>query len=306
MVLLNNTIDVETLPVKFDLRDWGWVSPVEDQGQNGACWTFGNIAALESNLRKATGFNITFSENNMQDMKLMYSKYGAYGVVEGGATVYAISYLISWLGTYGQDDDPYDSLGKVSKVFHYSNCSVHVQDVILILNTSANVTKDIKDAVLKYGGVNILYCSAGGLAPYYNPDTYAFYGPEFDTDGKLRTANHAVCIVGWDDNYSKNNFNITPPGDGAWIVKNSWGEYFGDGGYFYLSYYDPSFLRSLDSSSLAAPAIAYIFENNISYITNYQTDYGGIKLFNKNFTFYSNKYTVEFDELLAAVGTYFN
>ncbi|MBR6044188.1 MAG: hypothetical protein IKP47_00990 [Ruminococcus sp.] len=73
--------------------------------------------------------------------------------------------------------------------------------------------------------------------------------------------NHSVCIVGWDDNYSKDNFNQgtdpatgaekTPPADGAWIVKNSWGR--GDAGfpdagsfgvngdgYFYLSYYDHS------------------------------------------------------------------
>lgn len=74
-------------------------------------------------------------------------------------------------------------------------------------------------------------------------------------------ANHCVCIVGWDDNYSKEHFlqgedpdtgvDRTPPADGAWIVKNSWGaednefpDYgtFGvnGSGYFYLSYYDLS------------------------------------------------------------------
>ena len=53
-------------------------------------------------------------------------------------------------------------------------------------------------------------------------------------------SNHEIVIVGYDDNYSKDNFALTPPGDGAFIALNSWGEQWGYDGYFYISYYDCS------------------------------------------------------------------
>jgi hypothetical protein len=69
---------------------------------------------------------------------------------------------------------------------------------------------------------------------YYNSDTASLYVPINEgTD-------HAVAVVGWDDNYAASNFNPQPPGPGAWIVKNSWGTDFGNYGYFYLSYWDAS------------------------------------------------------------------
>ena len=76
---------------------------------------------------------------------------------------------------------------------------------------------------------------AADKTPFTNRETAAQY-----TNTREAAANHAVTIVGWDDNFSAENFlaDKRPPADGAWIVRNSWGDGYGIDGYFYLSFYD--------------------------------------------------------------------
>ena len=102
-----------------------------------------------------------------------------------------------------------------------------------------SVNAQIKSWIMKNGAIAVNYCAnesspddleEGIYNEYYNPDTYAQYNPD------LAAINHLVSVVGWDDTFSKDNFTITPPGDGAWIIKNSWSDAWGDDGYFYLSY----------------------------------------------------------------------
>jgi hypothetical protein len=94
----------------------------------------------------------------------------------------------------------------------------------------------IKEAVFKYGGVQTSFYSAlqnaGSSSMYFNSQTnaYCYIGTE--------KPNHEVVIIGWDDNYSKENFSIPLEGDGAFICQNSWGDSFGENGVFYVSYYD--------------------------------------------------------------------
>ena len=74
--------------------------------------------------------------------------------------------------------------------------------------------------------------SSQSKSPYYNQKTnsYCYIGTE--------KPNHDVVIIGWDDSYSKENFNVDLEGDGAFVCQNSWGDTFGEDGVFYISYYD--------------------------------------------------------------------
>ena len=93
LTLINNVINVTALPAKYDSRDWGWVSPVRNQGWTGACWTFAMSGVLESALLKATGLAADFSENNMQNTMTKYSIYGDTQTLEGGGNIDSTAYL---------------------------------------------------------------------------------------------------------------------------------------------------------------------------------------------------------------------
>lgn len=122
-------------------------------------------------------------------------------------------------------------------------------------------TEAIKSEVHAGRAVEIAYCSdisfpgmPSGSPGYINTDTWAHYTYE------NKTSDHAVTIIGWDDDYPKEKFLHRPPGNGAFIVKNSWGSAdqpfpnhnfegvfnpqggwgFEGKGVFYLSYHDMS------------------------------------------------------------------
>ena len=260
--IINNTIDVSTLPSRFDLRDWGWVSPVKDQGAMGSCWAFGVYGALESAFLKATGVEYDFSENNMQDNIIRYGKYGVLYSKEGGFPDYGLEYLLSWMGPCAAENDTYDELGKLSPILNIDP-NIHIQDALLIRPHKNSTDNDeFKNALMKYGALDILYCACQD-APYYNEKTFAQY-----QNNESAELDHSVTLVGWDDNFSADNFLITPPGNGAWIIKNSWDDTWGDGGFGYISYYDPSILAYNHT-------IGFIIENNENYTLNYQTDLTG-------------------------------
>ncbi len=226
-----NLVGATSLPDSFDLRADNKVTPVKDQGQSGSCWAFATYGSMESDLLMAGETSASdFSENNLKNTHGFVYAHDA-----GGNSLMSLAYLTRWSGPVNESDDPYNEASGISP----SGLTVqrHVQQAFILPDSDPDT---VKNALMKYGAVyTSMYMDDKASSGYYNASTHAYFFNVSDWKGG---SNHAVTIVGWNDNYSKSNFSHTPSRDGAWIVKNSWGTAWGDNGYFYVSYDDVRFL----------------------------------------------------------------
>ena len=290
IVINGSNITIKDLPSHFDARDYGWVSSVKDQGNMGSCWTFGTCGALEAALLKTTGIEYDFSENNMQNSMLEYSKYGIKDTEEGGIREQGLEYILGWLGVFPSKYDTYDEIGKISPLVSSAE-NIHIQDALFVPSRNNATDNDkLKRAIIDCGSVTTGYYVSNNES-HMNEKTSAYY------QNVKNTTNHAISLVGWDDNYSRSNFNMTPPGNGAFIIKNSWGTKSGKDGYYYISYYDTSLLNTTF-------AIGFIINNTENYTKNYQTDLGGRFSINET-KGYKTTYESIGNDTISAVGTYF-
>ena len=203
--------NITGLPASFDLRSLGKVTPVKDEGSCGACWAFATYGSLESNLLPAETRD--FSENNLKDTSGFEVPWNG-----GGNSFMSTAYLARWSGPVNESDDPYNPNSGVSPAG--LPVQKHVQEVQFLPARSGPTDNDnIKNALMTYGAVFADFYMDQD-APYYNSTTYAYY---YNGDSTSNPSNHSITIVGWDDNFDKNNFGIAPPGNGAFIIKNSWG-----------------------------------------------------------------------------------
>ena len=293
-LIYNNSTFNGTFPSYYSLIDEGLVTPVKDQQSGGNCWAFGALAALESAMLKASGTVYDLSEENVKNLMQKYSDYGWNGIEtnDGGYDEMSLAYLTSWLGPVNESIEEYDDYSMLSPVL---NSVTHVQNVVYLGRSTYTDNEAIKEAIMKYGAVStgIYYDSTY----FYNSrNSYYYYGSA--------SQDHAVAIVGWDDSYSKDNFYYKPAGDGAWIVKNSWGSSWGNKGYFYVSYYDTRLAEVGDVSA----SFTFIFNETEKFDKNYQYDIAGKTdyLIMGNDTLWAqNIFTSTDNELLAAVSTYF-
>ena len=246
--LVDTKKDESILPSRYSYYDVGRLGKIKDQGIYGTCWAFASLTAVETSLMPEEKYD--FSEDNM------VWNSGYFGAqYDGGDYTRAISYLASWRGPVLEEDDVYgDGINN-------SDAGVvkHVQEAQIIESKNLEA---IKKAVFLYGGVeSSLYTSmsyAGERSMYYNDKNYSYCYIG------TKKPNHDVVIIGWDDNYSKDNFSVSLEGNGAFICVNSWGDSFGDDGLFYVSYYD---------SNIGIHNVVYTrVEDNDNYDNIYQSD----------------------------------
>ena len=143
-----------------------------------------------------------------------------------------------------------------NKIIYEDAESVKYEDIDVVA-----IRNKIKEHIINYGGV---VTSFGWYETFFNYDNNAFY----NYDPNMHP-NHDVTIIGWDDNYSVENFNSEPVNKGAYIVLNSWGENWGENGIFYVSY-DDVWIESQIKGVTAVSDIDYdkIYQHDISQMTS--------------------------------------
>lgn len=271
------------LPKHYDMREMERVTPVRDQGLYGTCWAFASLAALETTLTPQE--NLMFSPDHMS----LCNSF-SLGQNEGGEYTMAIAYMASWQGPVYESDDPYGD-GKTNPDL---KARKHLEEAQIL------APKDyvaIKEAIYKYGAVETsIYTqmkTANSWSGYYNRERATYYY------NQEATCNHDIIIVGWDDDFPKEYFTITPENDGAFICKNSWGTEFGEDGYFYVSYED---------ANIGTTNVVYTKLGDANNFDNiYQSDllgWRGQLGYEKDQAYFANVYRAGEDEELAAVSFY--
>lgn len=247
----------ENLPQKYDMREEGLVSPVRDQGDYGSCWTFAATASMETSLIEKdpfidisewyTLYYSTFSDDSTHlyngniDFSVFPCYWSSFSI--GGSSAMIINNIAGWQGINEEDFYPYDNYYTFSSDDE-GHSSYYPTDICMAFNSVSpsdrkNVINEVKDAV--YNG-NSVVMSFSSHDEFLNEETSSFFANDSGVSAlgdEIWNSMHSVAIIGWDDQYPKENFGYyVPENDGAWLVKNSWGKSSGNHGYYWISYED--------------------------------------------------------------------
>ena len=282
----------EELPSKYVTAK---LPPLRDQSPYGTCWAFSSMAIVETNLMKKG----IMEEPDLSELHLAYFSYntvvdplggteGDYRVTEkqgllslGGNYSLAFSTLAQWMGAADEDTARYDRDDAVATstglqdAIAYDDVA-HIRDYYVEtvgldeFRETGDLTmlNSVKKLIYDQGAVGTSFAALNGFIAVTDTTTYSkehncYYNP------KPSMINHAVAIVGWDDDFPKENFSTTPPGDGAFLIRNSWttdnNSKDSFSGYFWMSYYE----ATLEDRFYSADAeSADNFDNNYEYDGN--------------------------------------
>ncbi len=270
-----NTVSASSSDARFTLSNKLNIR-VEHQGSTNECWAFSTIKSLETNIALKSGVTELkdFSERHMDyssvrnfldgtNPKGLNRKTG-----DGGLPIMGLAYLTNGQGAVLEKDMPFeDNSNEIYLRELDKKVDTIVTDYEILPTLNKSYTKDsqgntisvtykddsgkvytneevkairktIKEHLINNGAIAAF--TAGSKANYYNNPSSIFSSTNYNCNDENITRDHGITIVGWDDNYSRNNFREgkKPSSDGAYIVLNTYGENSFDNGYIYISYED--------------------------------------------------------------------
>lgn len=241
--LEHQTEDYVPLPVRY-MRN---MKPVYDQRTSNACWAFAGVSLFEFAVERKLGNGkiFSFSAEHLVEKTSSMGKCGFTASIKGDGTESMVSsYFVSGYGPVSAADYPWRDDYYLIPDYSFGKAEYRATDIKYYLNErnsdgtlSSNIKQSVKEDVFYNGAVYFsMYMpnDSSLWTKYLGSDGKSYYV----NDKKYTENNHAVLVVGWDDNYSKTNFKSKPKADGAWLVRNSWGSNVGDKGYYWISYED--------------------------------------------------------------------
>ena len=210
------TLASRSLPASFTWDSKGgesWITPIKNQGQCGSCWAFAGCGALETLVKIAyddPAINLDLSEQYMVSCSA------------GSCSGWYLSSTMTYLQTTGVPDELCLGYGAVDSIPCGSACadwadrsySIDGWSWLSTDVTSLKTAVETRPVPVSMSVYEDFYYYSGGVYEH----TYGDY-----------EGGHAVILIGWDDSLQ------------AWHVKNSWGTYWGEGGYFWIRWNDSDF-----------------------------------------------------------------
>ena len=249
----------------YDPREAGLVTEIKDQGRTALCWDFAANSTAESVLIKTAGYDCTLNLSEYQTAAYAYKSLKEDGSLPEGMSFYKFcndggrpSYVWNqWMKGYGPaEEDEYPTMSSVSE-----NCVIAENMEAGHIRTLASVKaveddrEAVKTEIMGKGAVFALYYS---YPLYYNDFVNEQGDSSYYMPYSVESKNHAISIVGWDDDFPAQTFAKDfvrdnkdgeivdePLPNGAWLIKNSWGKRAYKtpdeaSGYYWISYYDKS------------------------------------------------------------------